>query len=103
MTQEHRLPALTGAERDFLHHYLRVIELLGRINPAAAEHTYGGVNAAQALVSEVSKLRDALTLMHQRGETEIHKEPLTRALRMLDAEARIQRLSLPPDPGSPAG
>jgi hypothetical protein len=102
MTQERPLPALTSAERDFLHHYLRAIELLGRINPAAAEHTYGGINAAQALVSEVAKLRDALTLMHQRGETEIHNEPLTRALRILDAEKRIQRLSLPPEPGPSA-
>ncbi|GGS45476.1 hypothetical protein GCM10010156_00060 [Planobispora rosea] len=101
MPPEHQLPALTRAEQDFLHHYLRILELLGRINPASAERTYGSVNAAQALVSEAAKLREALTLMYDRAETEIHREPLVRALRMLGAEDRLRRLCLPgPDPGS---
>ncbi|MFI7442885.1 hypothetical protein [Nonomuraea indica] len=95
MEPERPLPALTRAEQDFLDHYLRILELLGRINPASAEHTYTGVNAAQALVTEAARLRDALTLMYDRDEREIHSEPLVRALRILGADDRIRRLSLP--------
>ncbi|GAA3130364.1 hypothetical protein GCM10010466_21290 [Planomonospora alba] len=102
MQPEPPLPALTRAEQDFLHHYLRVLELLGRLNPASAEHTYAGVNAAQALVTEAAKLRDALTLMYDRAETEIHREPLVRALRLLGADERVRRLALP-DPGPDFG
>ncbi len=68
--------------------------LLGRINPARAEYTVAGLNAAQALVSEAVKLREALALMHDRAETEIHREPLVQALRMLDADQQIRRLSI---------
>ncbi|MBB2914445.1 hypothetical protein FHS43_005757 [Streptosporangium becharense] len=99
MQPERPLPALTRAEQDFLNHYLRIIELLGRINPAYAEYTIGGMNAAQALVSEAVKLREALTLMYDRAETEIHREPLVQALRMLGAEERVRRLSVS-GPGS---
>ncbi|GAA3442414.1 hypothetical protein [Planomonospora venezuelensis] len=101
MQPERPLPALTRAEQDFLHHYLKVLELLGRINPASAEYTYAGVNAAQALVTEAAGLRDALTSMYDRAEKEIHREPLVRTLRILGAEERIRRLSLAgpePDP-----
>ncbi|MBG0826381.1 hypothetical protein HS041_01105 [Planomonospora sp. ID67723] len=99
MQPERPLPALTRAEQDFLHHYLRIVELLGRINPASAEYTYTGVRAAQALVTEAAGLREALTSMYDRAEKEIHREPLVRALRMLGAEERIGRLSLSgPDP-----
>ncbi|MFG3437519.1 hypothetical protein ACGF0J_09770 [Nonomuraea sp. NPDC047897] len=102
MQPEPPLPALTRAEQDFLHHYLRILELLGRINPASAEHTYTGVNASQALVTEAARLRDALTLMYDRDEKEIHSEPLVRALRILGAEDRLRRLSLRP-PGRGGG
>ncbi|GGK70397.1 hypothetical protein Ppa06_36180 [Planomonospora parontospora subsp. parontospora] len=105
MQPDRPLPALTRAEQDFLDHYLRILELLGRINPASAEYTYAGVTAAQALATEAAKLRDALTLMYDRAEKEIHREPLVRALRILGAEDRLRRLALPgpgpePDRGS---
>nr|WP_202485974.1 hypothetical protein [Streptomyces sp. SID4985] len=93
------LPALTRAEGELIDRYLEVAELLGRINPAREEDTYRGLRAAQALVRKATELRDALTLMHQRGETELHGSTLTRALRLLDGERRTARVVLPPDDG----
>ncbi|MFF1353522.1 hypothetical protein [Streptomyces sp. NPDC058297] len=92
------LPALTRAECELLDRYLEVVDLLGRINPARSDHTYGGLRAAQALVSKATALRDALTLMHQRGESEVHTTTLAQALRVLDGERRTQRVTLPPEP-----
>ena len=66
------LPALTRAEAELIDGYLDVVDLLGRINPAHHGDTYRGLRAAQALVSKATALRDALTLMHQRGESELH-------------------------------
>jgi hypothetical protein len=91
------LPALTRAECELVDHYLEVVDLVARINPARAEHTYGGLRAAQALVSRAVALRDALALMHRRGETEVHSATLARALRVLDGERRTQRVTLPPE------
>ncbi|MEU8488492.1 MULTISPECIES: hypothetical protein [unclassified Streptomyces] len=91
------LPALTRAECELLDRYLEVVDLLGRINPARSDHTYGGLRAAQALVSKATALRDALTLMHQRGESEVHATTLARALRVLDGERRTQRVTVPPE------
>ncbi|MET7515426.1 hypothetical protein [Streptomyces sp. NPDC005480] len=91
------LPALTRAECELLDRYLEVVDLLGRINPARSDHTYGGLRAAQALVGGATALRDALTLMHQRGETELHATTLARALRVLDGERRTQRVTVPPE------
>nr|WP_202538472.1 hypothetical protein [Streptomyces sp. SID8379] len=91
------MPALTRAEGDFVDSYLAVIDLLARINPARGDDTYRGLRAAQALVSRASALRDALTLMHQRGEREVHAATLARALRVLDGERRTQRVTLPPE------
>ncbi|MEU6245642.1 MULTISPECIES: hypothetical protein [unclassified Streptomyces] len=93
------LPALTRAEGELIDRYLEAAELLGRINPAREEDTYRGLRAAQALVRKATELRDALTLMHQRGETELHGSTLTRALRLLDGERRTARVVLPPDDG----
>ncbi|MER6163378.1 hypothetical protein [Streptomyces violaceorubidus] len=45
-------------------------------------------------------LRDALALMHRRGETEVHAAALARALRVLDGERRTARVGLPPRSGS---
>ncbi|MFB6673815.1 hypothetical protein ACFVDQ_38495 [Streptomyces sp. NPDC057684] len=92
------LPALTRAECELLDRYLEVVDLLGRINPARSDHTYGGLRAAQALVGRATALRDALTLMHQRGESEVHATTLARALRVLDGERRTQRVTVPPEP-----
>ncbi|MEV5610092.1 hypothetical protein [Streptomyces sp. NPDC052225] len=91
------LPALTRAECELVDNYLAVVDLLARINPARGEDTYRGLRAAQALVSRATALRDALTLMHQRGESEVHAATLTRALRVLDGERRTQRVTLPPE------
>ena len=90
------LPALTRAEGELIDRYLDVVDLLGRINPVHHGDTYSGLRAAQALVGKAAALRDALALMHQRGETELHAPTLTRALRVLDGERRTARVTLPP-------
>ncbi|MEU0395368.1 hypothetical protein ABZ208_21770 [Streptomyces sp. NPDC006208] len=90
------LPALTRAEADFIDSYLAVVDLLGRINPARAGHTYGALRAAQALVSSAAALKEALTLMHMRGESEVHAATLAEALRVLDGERRANRVTMPP-------
>ncbi|GHJ39137.1 hypothetical protein [Streptomyces sp. TS71-3] len=89
------LPALTRAEGDLIDSYLAVVDLLGRINPARPGDTYSGLRAAQALVAKAATLRDALVRMHQRGESELHAETLTRALRVLDGERRAARVAVP--------
>ncbi|WP_372343126.1 hypothetical protein [Streptomyces sp. KL116D] len=91
------LPALTRAECELVDSYLAVVDLIARINPARGDDTYRGLRAAQALVSRATALRDALTLMHQRGEHEVHATTLARALRVLDGERRTQRVTLPPE------
>ncbi|OKJ42645.1 hypothetical protein [Streptomyces sp. CB01580] len=90
------LPALTRAEGEFIDCYLDVLDQLGRINPARGSDTYGALRAAQALASHARALRDALALMHERGETRIHAGTLARALRALDGERRSARVTLPP-------
>lgn len=92
------LPALTRAEGELVDAYLAVADLLGRINPARCRDTYNGLRAAQALVSRAAELRDALTLMHARGENEVHTATLDRALRVLDGERRTGLVALPPGP-----
>ncbi|NEB14640.1 hypothetical protein G3I32_38420 [Streptomyces coelicoflavus] len=94
------LPALTRAEAEVVDRYLDVVDLLGRINPGRDGDTYRGLRAAQALVGKATALRDALALMHSRGETEVHATTLARALRVLDGERRTARLGLPPDSAS---
>ena len=47
-------------------------------------------------MSRATALRDALTLMHQRGESELHAPTLERALRVLDGERRTARVTVPP-------
>ncbi|WP_369167482.1 hypothetical protein AB5J49_06520 [Streptomyces sp. R28] len=89
------LPALTRAEGELIDRYLDVVDLLGRINPTRHDDTYRGLRAAQALVSKATELRDALALMHQRGETELHSPTLARALRVLDGERRTARVTMP--------
>ena len=89
------LPALTRAECEFVDRYLEVVDLLGRINPARGADTYGALRAAQALAAKAAGLRDALALMHERGETRVHAATLARAMRMLDGERRAGRVTLP--------
>ncbi|MEW2495309.1 hypothetical protein AB0942_17515 [Streptomyces nodosus] len=92
------LPALTRAEGQLIDRYLEVVDLLGRINPVHSGDTYRGLRAAQALVSRATELREALTLMHRRGENELHGATLARALRVLDGERRSSRVRVPPGP-----
>ncbi|MFI8189504.1 hypothetical protein ACIF8T_12015 [Streptomyces sp. NPDC085946] len=94
------MPALTSAEAELIDRYLDVVDLLGRINPAVPGDTYRGLRAAQALVGKATALRDALTLMHRRGETEVHAATLARALRVLDGERRTARVTVPPETGA---
>ncbi|MFJ9663091.1 hypothetical protein ACIRPP_00565 [Streptomyces sp. NPDC101219] len=94
------LPALTRAEAELIDRYLEVVDLIGRINPARDGDTYRGLRAAQALVGRAAELRDALALMHRRGESELHSPTLARALRVLDGERRTARVTLPPRSGS---
>ncbi|WP_335935489.1 hypothetical protein [Streptomyces sp. PTD5-9] len=94
------LPALTRAEGEFIDRYLEVVDQLGRINPVHGGDTYGALRAAQALAAHAGALRDALTLMHERGEARLHAGTLARALRVLDGERRCGRIALPPVPGS---
>lgn len=88
------LPALTRAEGELVDAYLEVVDQLGRINPSRASHTYGALRAAQALVGRAVALRDALELMHGRGESEVHAATLARALRVLDGERRAERVTV---------
>ncbi|WP_432136908.1 MULTISPECIES: hypothetical protein [unclassified Streptomyces] len=90
------LPALTRAEAELIDRYLDVVDLIGRINPSRPGDTYGGLRAAQTLVGKAIALRDALELMHQRGESEVHAPTLARALRVLDGDRRTARVALPP-------
>ncbi|MGW9434720.1 hypothetical protein [Streptomyces sp. NPDC055607] len=89
------LPALTRAEGELVDAYLAVVDLLGRINPSRSTHTHGALRAAQALVGRAEELREALALMHARGESEVHADTLARALRVLDGERRAGRVTLP--------
>jgi hypothetical protein len=90
-----RLPALTRAECELVDRYLETVDLLGRINPARRGDTYGALRAAQALVGRAKALRDALELMHERGESELHGPALVRALRLLDGERRTRLPAIP--------
>ncbi|MGW3496804.1 hypothetical protein [Streptomyces sp. NPDC001020] len=89
------LPALTSAESAFVDRFLAVVDALGRVNPARAQHTYAALRAAQSLVREAEALRDALATMHERGETEVFSATLTKAVRELDGVRRTGRLVLP--------
>ncbi|SEO33542.1 hypothetical protein [Actinacidiphila rubida] len=94
------LPALTRSEGELVDCYLEVVDLLGRINPCRTTDTYGALRAAQALVTRAAALRDALTTMHLRGETELHHATLARALRVLEGERRSARVTVTPDPNA---
>ncbi|WP_329128850.1 hypothetical protein OG552_01440 [Streptomyces sp. NBC_01476] len=92
------LPALTRSEGELVDCYLDMVDLLGRINPSRTTDTYAALRAAQALVSRATALKDALTVMHMRGETEVHHATLGRALRVLDGERRSAAVTVAPEP-----
>ncbi|MGW1071619.1 hypothetical protein [Streptomyces sp. NPDC002537] len=89
------LPALTRAEGEVIDCYLHVLDLLGRINPARPQGTYGALRAAQTLAVAAAGLRDALAVMFERGERELHGGTLTRAMLVLDGERRARRVAIP--------
>jgi hypothetical protein len=92
-----RVPALTDAECSFVDHYLAVVDLVARINPARSKgHAYACLRAAQELAGEARALLAAIELMWERGEREIHVGTLTQALRALDGDRRAGRVTLPP-------
>ena len=92
-----RVPALTDAECSFIDRYLAVVDLVARINPARSTgHAYACLRAAQALAGEARALLEAVELMWERGEHEIHVTTLTQALRALDGDRRAGRVTLPP-------
>jgi len=91
------MPALTDAECSLVDHYLAVVDLVARINPARGSgHAYRCLRAAQSLATEARALLEALELMWERGEREIHGPTLTQALRALDGERRASRVAIPP-------
>jgi len=91
------VPALTDAECSFIDHYLAVVDLVARINPARSSgHAYASLRGAQALAGEATALLEAVEVMWERGEREIHVTTLTRALRALDGDRRAGRVTLPP-------
>ncbi|MFC4031764.1 hypothetical protein ACFO3J_09760 [Streptomyces polygonati] len=94
------LPALTRSEGELVDRYLEAVDLLGRINPSRTTDTYAALRAAQALVSRAVALKDALTVMHMRGETELHHGTLGRALRVLDGERRSGLVTVAPEPAA---
>jgi hypothetical protein len=90
------MPALTDAECSVIDHYLAVVDLMARINPARSRGlTYTSLRAAQSLATEARDLLAALELMWDRGEREIHATTLTQALRALDGERRAARVTIP--------
>lgn len=90
-----RLPGLTAAEADLLHHYLKALDSLALVNPARADHTLGALHAAQALAAHAAAIRDALALLHARGQERLDPDTLGRALLVLGAARRVRRLAVP--------
>ncbi|MFF8833380.1 hypothetical protein [Streptomyces sp. NPDC015131] len=100
--QESGIPALTEAESQVVDAYLAVLKRLHSVNPTRTTGTYTALRAAQALVSEARALRDALTTMFDRRESEIHVRTMARALRSLDGDRFLPRLG-PSGEGTPSG
>ncbi len=96
---ELRLPALTEAEKDLVDGYLRVVDVVARLNPARdSGHfaTRGCVLAAQALVAAARDVLRAAETMAERGEDELYAPTLAAAMRELDGERRTARVLLRP-------
>lgn len=101
-----RLPAVTDAEARFVDEYLRVADLLGRLNPQhAGDHAYRLVRSSQDLVAAAQRLRLAAEQMWQRGEREVFGEVLRQALVAQDGERRTRRVvvTAPADSGGQTG
>lgn len=98
------LPGLTEAEHDLVTSYRRVLELLGRIDPARPGLALHGADRAAAdLEREARALRAALQAMRERGEDELFPATLATVLRAMDTDRLVRRLLLPPEPPPAAG
>jgi len=98
------MPALTEAEKDLVDAYLRLVDLMARLNPARASghlSVRGCVTAAQAMRSAAAEMLRAAETMIERGEDELHAPTLAAALRALDGERRTARILLRPTPYDP--
>ncbi|WP_330461221.1 hypothetical protein [Streptomyces sp. NBC_00820] len=95
------MPALTDAESRVMDAYVAVLKRLSSVNPAQTTGTYTALRAAQALVSEARALRDALSLMFERHEKEIHVRTMAKALETLEGDRLLHRLSPPQDGTEP--
>ncbi|MER6027343.1 hypothetical protein [Streptomyces sp. NPDC001851] len=94
-----KIPALTEAESQVIDAYLATLKRLSELNPTQVTGTYTALRAAQALVAETRALRDALSLMFERQQTEIHVRTMAKALESLDAHRFLARLQPPRLPG----
>ncbi len=90
-----RVPALTEAESQVVDAYMAVLKRLSGVNPAQTTGTYSALRAAQALVSDARALRDALSLMFERHEKEIHIRTMAKALECLEGDRILPRLGPP--------
>jgi len=93
------LPALTRAEQELVERYLRVVDLVVRLNPARDSGHFdvmGCLLAAQGLAAEAKAIAATAETMRERGEDELHPRTLARAMRALGGDERIARLRLPP-------
>ncbi|GAB3136805.1 hypothetical protein GCM10027290_01200 [Micromonospora sonneratiae] len=96
---DEELPALTRAEQELVERYLRIVDLVVRLNPARDSGHFdvmGCLLAAQALTAEARAIGTVAETMRERGENELHAGTLARAMRAMDGERRIARLRLPP-------
>jgi hypothetical protein len=106
MVDDTPLPGMTQAEQDLVHHYLRAVDLMGRLNPAHEPgriRTVAITHTAQALVSAARELTRALEAMLARGEKDIYGPTLTRAMLLLDAQRRTERVLIRDEGEGPVG
>ncbi|MBN1170942.1 MAG: hypothetical protein JXA67_02105 [Micromonosporaceae bacterium] len=102
--QDMRFPALTAAEQDLVEGYLRIIDVVGRLNPArdsSHQSTHGCQIAAQALVAAARDMLRTTETMLARGEDQLHPPTLAAAMLALDGHRRTARLLLRPVPHDP--
>jgi len=87
-------PAITEAEATLVERYARIVELLGRINPArTASNIHGCLRAAAALEAEAQSLHAALVTMHERGENEMFNQVFSDVLSHLQIDRHVARLN----------
>lgn len=86
---------MTAAEKELAHYLLRAVDLLGRMNPSREPGripTSSYRHSAQALVAAAREINAAVERMIERGEDELFAPTLTRAMVLLGAEKRSERV-----------